>query len=436
MAPRDSSSAPPPRYKSRSSQLGFLRSVGRWALLLIAVAGLAGALYAIHLDGTVREKFEGKRWALPARVFARPLELYAGRALSAEALRAELERLKYRPVKSPSSAGTYVGSGGRFIVYTRPFRFWDGSEPERVLDIRIENGRVTQLKDATGGADPPLVRLGAVLIASIYPTHHEDRVLIRSEDLPPLMVDTLLAVEDRDFYDHWGVDPWAIARAMWRNLRAGGVVQGGSTLTQQLVKNFYLTDERTLARKINEAFMAVLLELHYSKGEILEAYANEIFLGQDGNRAIHGFGLASRFYFNRRLEELGIAETALLVALIKGPSYYDPRRYPERAMARRNLIIDTLQEQNLIGVEKAAAAKKAPLGVSSKGGRPAGAYPAYLQLVRRQLQRDYREEDLRSEGLLIFTTLDPLVQTAAEEAVSKGVPKLEGSRGFKAGTLE
>jgi penicillin-binding protein 1B len=413
-----------------------VRSAGRWALLLIAVAGLAGVLYAIHLDGTVRQKFEGKRWALPARVFARPLELYAGRALSAEALRGELERLKYRPVKSPSSAGTYAGSGGRFIVHTRPFRFWDGSEPERVLDIRIENGRVTWLKDATGGADPPLVRLGAVLIASIYPTHHEDRVLIRSQDLPPLMVDTLLAVEDRDFYDHWGVDPWAIARAMWRNLRAGGVVQGGSTLTQQLVKNFYLTDERTLARKINEAFMAVLLELHYSKGEILEAYANEIFLGQDGNRAIHGFGLASRFYFNRRLEELGIAETALLVALIKGPSYYDPRRYPERAMARRNLIIDTLQEQNLIGVEKAAAAKKAPLGVNSKGGRPAGAYPAYLQLVRRQLQRDYREEDLRSEGLLIFTTLDPLVQTAAEEAVSKGVPKLEGSRGFKAGTLE
>jgi len=436
VAPRDRSDAVPVAGTSRRRQSGFFRSVGRWALLLAAVAGLAGVLYAIHLDGTVREKFEGKRWALPARVFARPLELYAGRPLSAEALRGELERLEYRPVKSPSSAGTYAEGGGRFIVHTRPFRFWDGSEPERILDIRIEHGRVTQLKDATDGSDSALVRLEAVLIASIYPTHHEDRVLIRSQELPPLMVGTLLAVEDRDFYDHWGVDPWAIARAMWRNLRAGGVVQGGSTLTQQLVKNFYLTDERTLVRKFNEAFMALLLDLHYGKDEILEAYANEIFLGQDGNRAIHGFGLASRFYFNRPLDELGIAETALLVALIKGPSYYDPRRHPERAKARRNLIIDTLQEQNLIGAEKAAAAKKAPLGVSGKGGRPSGAYPAYLHLVRRQLQRDYREEDLQSEGLLIFTTLDPLAQAAAEEAVTKRVPALESSRGFKAGTLE
>ncbi len=386
------------RSKGRSKQLGLLKSIGRWALLLILAGGLAGVLYAVYLDGTVREKFEGKRWALPARVFARPLELYAGRPLSAEALQGELERLKYRPVKNPSSAGTYARSGGRFVVHTRPFRFWDGPEPERVLDIRIENGQVSQLKDATGGADTALVRLDAVLIASIYPTHNEDRVLIRGQDLPRLTEATLLAVEDRDFDDHWGVDPSAITRAMWRNLRAGGVVQGGSTLTQQLVKNFYLTDERTLTRKINEAFMAFLLELHYSKEEILEAYVNEIFLGQDGNRAIHGFGLASRFYFNRPLQELGIAETALLVALIKGPSYYDPRRHPERAEARRNLVIDTLHEQGLIGAEKAAAAKAAPLGVSTKGGRPSGAYPAFLQLVRRQLQRDYREEDLAVRG--------------------------------------
>ncbi|MCG6859838.1 MAG: penicillin-binding protein 1B [Chromatiaceae bacterium] len=420
----------------RTKSSSLLRSAGRWALLSILAAALAGLLYALYLDGTVRAKFEGKRWALPARVYARPLELYTGRPLSVEALTGELERLEYRRVKSPTRAATYARNDGRFIVHTRPFRFWDGSEPERVLDIRIDNGLVASLGDATGGGDPALVRLDAALIASIYPTHNEDRVLVRGEDLPPLMVATLLAVEDRDFYDHWGVDPWAIARAMWHNLRAGGVVEGGSTLTQQLVKNFYLTDERTLARKANEAVMAMLLDLHYEKGEILEAYANEIFLGQDGKRAIHGFGLASRFYFNRSLDELGIAETALLVALIKGPSYYDPRRHPERALARRNLIIDTLQKHGVIDAERAAAAKQAPLGVSDKGGRPAGAYPAFLELVRRQLQRDYREEDLRSEGLRIFTTLDPLVQSAAEEAVRTRVPELERSRGFKAGTLE
>lgn len=405
-------------------------------LLLVLAAGLAGVLYAIHLDGLVRAKFEGKRWALPARVYARPLELYAGRPLSAEAMEGELGRLEYRKVNDPERVGTYARNGDRFVVRTRSFRFWDGSEPGRYLDIRIADGHIEQLQDAGGGADEALVRLDAALIASIYPTHNEDRVLVRSKDLPDLLVDTLMAVEDRDFYGHYGVDPMAIARAMWHNLQAGAVVEGGSTLTQQLVKNFYLTHERTFSRKINEALMAVLLDLRYDKDEILEAYANEIFLGQDGNRAIHGFGLASRFYFNRSLDELGVPETALLVALIKGPSYYDPRRNPERATKRRNLIVDTLAQQGVVTPEQAEAAKRAPLGVSNKGGRPAGAYPAFLQLVRRQLQRDYREEDLRSEGLRIFTTLDPLVQTEAEGAIRKRLPKLERSRGFKTGTFE
>jgi penicillin-binding protein 1B len=404
---------------------------------VVFLAALLGAtLYAIRLDGTVREKFEGKRWALPARVYARPLELYAGLPLTPDTLAAELERLKFREVSDPVRPGTYARSDGRFLVRTRPFRFWDGAEPQRFLEVGFQEGRVASLKDAGGGPDPALVRLDAALIASIYPTHNEDRVLVRSRDLPELLIDTLTAVEDRSFYSHLGVDPLAIARAMVRNLAAGTVVEGGSTLTQQLVKNFYLTHERSLSRKLNEALMAVLLELHYSKDDILEAYANEIFLGQDGSRAIHGFGLASRFYFNRSLDELGVPETALLVALIKGPSYYDPRRHPERAIERRNLVIGMLADQGVIGAEEAEAARRAPLGVNEQGGRPTGVYPAFLDLVRRQLQRDYREEDLRSEGLRIFTTLSPLVQTAAENAIRERLPELEKSKGLKGGMLE
>ncbi|MCU0835567.1 MAG: penicillin-binding protein 1B [Chromatiaceae bacterium] len=415
---------------------GLLRFLLRWTLLLLVAAGLAGVLYAVHLDGTVRAKFEGQRWALPARVYARPLELYAGKPLGPEALEGELERLQYRKVAQPSGPGTYTRSGGRFLVRTRDFAFWDGSEPSRTLDLRLGNGVVERLADAGDSADLALVRLDPVLVASIYPTHNEDRVLVQRAELPQLLVDTLLAVEDRDFFRHHGVDLMAIARAGWRNLQAGAVVEGGSTLTQQLVKNFYLTQERTLTRKINEALMAVLVDLRYSKDEILAAYANEIFLGQDGSRAIHGFGLASHFYFNRPLAELGVPETALLVALIKGPSYFDPRRHPERATQRRNLIIATLGERGVITAEEVAAGQAAPLGVSDKGGRPAGAYPAFVDLVRRQLQRDYREEDLRSEGLRIFTTLDPLVQTVAETAVREGLPALDKARGFPAGTLE
>jgi len=415
---------------------GILWFFLRWILLLGLAAGFGGILYGVHLDRVVRVKFEGKRWALPARVYARPLELYVGRTLSVEVLQAELDRLGYRAVQAPSKPGTYALDQGRFLIHTRPFRFWDGEEPERTLDLTIADGSIASIADAGGGPAPVLVRLDAALIASIYPTHNEDRVLLRRADLPDLMVRALVAVEDRNFFEHAGVDPKAIGRAVFQNVRAGTVVQGGSTLTQQLVKNFYLTQERTLVRKVIEAYMAVLLDLRYPKDDILEAYANEIFLGQDGSRAIHGFGLASQFYFDRPLDEIGVPQVALLIALIKGPSFYDPRRHPERALERRNLVIDLMLEGQVVTEEQAAAAKSAPLGLRDGGGRPTGEYPAFLQLVRRQLQRDYAEEDLNSEGLGIFATLDPLVQAQAERGIRERLPKLEKSKGMKPGTLE
>ncbi|MBK1701518.1 penicillin-binding protein 1B [Thiococcus pfennigii] len=426
-----------PKTKARTRRHPrFTLFLLRWTLLVALAGGLALALYGIHLDRVVRAKFEGKRWALPARVYAQPMELYVGRQLTPQLLRAELERLNYRALAAPERPGSYSLGGDRALVRTRAFRFWDGPEPSRLLAVSFADGRISALGDAEGGTDLPLVRLDAALIASIYPTHNEDRILVRRTDLPDLLVNALVAVEDRDFFSHFGVDPRAIARALWRNLRAGGVVEGASTLTQQLVKNFYLTHERTWERKLNEAYMAILLERRYTKDQILEAYANEIFLGQDGRRAIHGFGLASHFYFDRSLDELGIAETALLVGLIKGPSRYDPRRYPERALDRRNLVIDLMVQEGVIGREAAEQAKRTPISLRAGGGRPTGDYPAFLQLVRRQLQRDYREEDLRSEGLNIFTTLDLPIQAEVEAAVTKRLPQLDGARGFQVGTLE
>jgi penicillin-binding protein 1B len=280
------------------------------------------------------------------------------------------------------------------------------------------------------------VRLDPALIASIYPTHNEDRVLLRREQLPPLLVKTLLAVEDRKFYQHHGVDPRGILRAAYENLRAGRTVQGASTLTQQLVKNFYLTQERTLERKLNEAYMAVLLDWRYDKDEILTAYANEVYLGQDGDRGIHGFGLASRFYFNRDVDELDIAQTALLVGILKGPSELNPRRDPERVTERRNLVIDLMAHHQVIAKADAERAKAAPLGIVDGGAGPSSEYPAFIQLVRRQLRRDYREQDLRSEGLRIFTTLDPLTQAHVEDAVRERLPRLDRSRRLSVGTLE
>lgn len=395
------------------------------------------ALYGAHLDRVVRDKFEGQRWALPARVYARPLELYAGQRLKPDELQAELERLNYHAAAKPTVPGYFHREGDSFRVKTRAFRFWDGREPDRFLEVTFEDGKVSGLHELESDRpDPALVRLDAMLIASIYPTHNEDRVLVRRKEIPDLLVNTLMAVEDRNFYRHMGVDPRGIIRAAVSNLQAGAVVEGASTLTQQLVKNFYLNADRTFERKIKEAYMALLLEYRYSKDEILEAYANEIYLGQDGSRAIHGFGLASAFYFNLPLSELDAAKTALLVGLVQAPSSLDPRRHPEAAEKRRDLVLDLMVRDGVIEPEVAAQAKTEPLGLQEGGGRPTGAYPHFITLVRRQLQRDYRDEDLRSEGLNIFTTLDPQVQATAETALPTRLAALEKQRGMKSGTLE
>jgi len=295
---------------------------------------------------------------------------------------------------------------------------------------------VIGLSDRAQGKEIDLTRLDPLQIASIYPTKQEDRQLVQLAQVPVLLTQTLMAVEDRLFYEHFGISPRSLLRATLANVRAGGVVQGGSTLTQQLVKNFYLSNARTLTRKVNEAFMALLLEAHYSKDEILEAYLNEVYLGQDGARAIHGLGLASHFYFERPLEQLEPQQVALLVGMIKGPSYYDPRKQPARSLERRNLVLDLLVEQNILTAEQGSQAKAKPLGVSQRRALATNAHPAFLELVRRQLYRDYREEDLTSEGLRIFSTLDPLAQTAAEAAVADRLKQIERARGLPADSLQ
>ncbi|PLX60337.1 penicillin-binding protein 1B [Sedimenticola selenatireducens] len=428
------------RTRGRRSKSRTGRSSGRarrWISRLLAIGflfSLVLGVYLLYLDHTVTTKFEGKRWAVPARVYGRPLELYPGAPVTPDQLVAELRRMGYQRVSYPKQAASWSRNAGRFLIKARDFHFWDSQEPGRFLDIRFAGERIESLSEA-GGGELALVRLEAPEIGSIYPAHNEDRVLVQREDLPEPLVQALIVMEDRTFYQHHGVDPRAIARAVWANLRAGGVVQGGSTLTQQLVKNFYLTRERSLWRKLNEAAMALLLEAHYGKEEILGAYANEIYLGQDGGRAIHGFGLASHFYFNRSLRELDLAQMALLVAQVRGPSLYDPRRHPQRAKERRDLVLRVMQEQGVITAKQARAAQQRPLGVQQKGhGR--GSYPAFMDLVRRQLHRDYREEDLTSEGLRIFTTLDPWAQQQAESAVAERLGALEKQYRLPGGKLE
>jgi len=386
----------------------------------------------VHLDITIRDRFEGQRWALPAHVFTRAMELHPGAPVNRDRLLVELRTLGYRDAGSADSPGSYALDGETVSVHTRGFGFWEGDQPPVRVSVRFQGGAVAAVETAAGQA-ADLVRLEPRLFASISPTHYEDRILVGLDGVPPELVALLLAVEDRDFTRHIGVDISAIVRAGLANLRARRAVQGGSTLTQQLVKNLYLTSERTFRRKAVEAIMALLLEYHYEKEEILEAYLNEVFLAQDGARSIHGFGLASWHYFARPLSELGIAELALLVGIVRGPSYYNPRTRPERAQIRRERVLDVALELQLITPDAHAEASASPLGVVSRPASAQSVYPAFLDVVRRQLRRDYREEDLRSEGLRIFTTLDPFHQEILQSVLAERLPTLESVPGVLQG---
>ena len=418
-----------PRSRAKSKPpAGRLRPWLGWAIKLSLVGLVVLAGFAIYLVAIVQEKFSGKRWTIPAKVYARPLELFAGQKLSKEDFLTELDALGYRREPVANGPGAAAVNGNTVDLNTRGFQFYEGMESAQPVRVRFSGDYVAELS-SLNGAKLSVVRLEPLLIGGLYPKNLEDRILIKIDQVPPYLLDTLVTVEDRDFYHHFGVSPKSIARAIWVNTSAGQMRQGGSTLTQQLVKNFFLTNERSLSRKLTEAMMAMLLELHYSKKEILEAYLNEVFIGQDGQRAVHGFGLASQFFFSQPLAELKLHQVALLVGMVKGPSYYNPRRYPDRALERRNLVLDLLEQQGVATAEQVAAAKKMPLGVTARGSLADSSFPDFLDLVKRQLRQDYRDEDLTEEGLRIFTSFDPILQMKAEASVRDTFKRLDGRKG-------
>ncbi len=419
----------PPRQRNASeasARPGLLNKIFKSLLLTGFVLGVFVLVsYLSYLDYNVRKQFEGKRWAIPAYVYANPLEVYAGYAISAEVFEQLLQQLRYRVDSQLIAEGSYFNDGHQIRVRTRSFDFSDQKQAGQALKFEFSGKSLKQIVNIETLQSVPVVRMDPIQIGSFYPSRKEDRVLIKLEQAPKTLIQGLLATEDRDYYDHYGISLRSIARALLANVRAGGLVQGGSTITQQLIKNFYLTAERTLWRKINEVLMAMILEYRYDKDEILEAYLNEIYLGQDGASAVHGFGLASEFYFGRPLQNLPLHEVAMLVALVRGPSYYDPRKQAERAIKRRNLVLEEMQAENYITAEESQAAQNMPLALIPYQHRSSNRYPAFMDLVKRQLIQQYHEGDLTSEGLKVFTNLDVQVQDALDQAIARKVPELE-----------
>jgi penicillin-binding protein 1B len=400
--------------------------------VVLATIAVVAAAWIMHLDRVVTQQFQGRHWSVPAHVYAAPLELYAGAPISADDLEEELRRVHYRRGDPAGGPGVYRRIGNAFDIQARRVRFIDEQREAQLVSIHADASSVTSMRQING-ADLPVFRLDPPVIGSVFPIHGEDRLVVSPEEVPTLLRKGIKLIEDRRFDEHHGIDTLGVLRAVWVNLRAGRVVQGGSTLTQQLVKNYFLTDAQTFDRKATEAVMALRLEAHYSKDEILVAYLNEVFLGQDGERAIHGFGLGSEFYFAKPLGELDAGELALLIGLVKGPSYYDPRRHPDRALARRNLVLKEFADAHLIEANAAQRAAAAPPGLRPGGG---SYVPAYIDLVRRHLKRDYAEADLAAAGLSVYTSLDPRAQAAAERALARDLQRLDAKAAIRGGHLQ
>src|SRR5690606_15277922 len=342
-----SSSRSSSRRPQRRSGRGLIARLWKPVLALGVVATIMVGFWGLWVDQQVQRDFRALQWSLPARLYSRPLELYEGLHLSTDRLVSYLQELGYRQQSNPDGPGEYARNGSRVVMYSRGFDFWDGKEAAQGVEAMFSGSEVVALRNL-GGQPLSLVRLEPVEIAQINPATGEDRLPLPLASFPQPLINAVIAVEDQRFYQHDGIDPRGLARAMVANIKAMSWVQGGSTLTQQLVKNLYLTRERTLRRKIEEAMMAVALEVHFSKEEILTAYLNEVFLGQDGNRAIHGFALASQYYFGRPLNELDVSDLALLAGLSRGASFYNPQRNPERAKNRRNVVLASMLDQGYI----------------------------------------------------------------------------------------
>lgn len=421
-APRKSPSTKPTRSRTWLKRLWSLGwKVG---LALAAVLVFTG----IYLDSMIKQRFEGQLFDLPTVVYARILTLEPGSDISIKQMRNELDVLNYRKVSQPRYAGEYSASSTRIELIRRPFEFADGPEPDRHVMLMFDDSGLTRIQSLEKRGDLGYLRIEPKMLGMLEKDMQEQRLFLRREQFPEVMIDALLTTEDRNFYQHDGVSPMAIARAMVANVKAGRTVQGGSTLTQQLAKNTFLSSDRTLWRKLREAYMALIIDYRYSKDRILEAYLNEVYLGQNGKEAVHGFGLASRLYFGQPLQELRIDQLALLVGMVKGPSYYNPMRFPERAKERRDLVLKLMMDQDILTAKQYEQAVTRPLDVQ-KHARIASRQPAYFQQLSIELKQKLGDVFKSDTGLRVFTSLDPVSQAKLEAAVENQVPILARTAG-------
>lgn len=371
----------------------------------------------LYLQILVNSLFVQYQWSIPSVVYARALSFYHGESLNAKELRYELQALGYVQAQSVNGIGQFSVVGDHYKIYSKGFQFSDKTEKPSVITFNIKNNHIVDLNKS-------LARLEPLMIGRFYSKQFENRQPIPISQIPNTMVKGLQAIEDRNFKHHAGVDFFGIVRAMVRNVLAGKIVQGGSTITQQLVKNRLHYRNKSWLRKVNEALAALMLEKKFDKGEILESYFNEIYWGQSGSTAIHGIKQAAGFYFSKTPGQLNIAEQALLIGIVKGPSWYHPVKQKQRAFKHRNIVLNAWYETSVINKQQWNKAKKSTINVRLNKSFADSQYQDFLDLVKQQLSQSFSQSVLNRQGLRIFTTLNPFVQNQLSKTLQWQTNKL------------
>ncbi len=386
--------------------------------------------YYESLENEVVTRFSGRRWDIPSQIYSDSLVVYPGINLQDTGFFQRLARLNYRPKATPAQVSgrgeyCYEPNKGRMLLFLHAFGYPYHQFDGQLVDVRLNSEQqVEELRDGVTHKPIDTFELEPEPISGIYQGTWEQRRLVRLSQIPPALIDAILAAEDHRFYEHHGLDPIRIAKAAWINIHSGHVVQGGSTLTQQLMKNFFLTQKRDWHRKMKEALMAYIAERRYSKDEILENYINDIYLGQRGQEGIYGVWEASEYYFSKVPRDLTIGEMATIAGMIRSPNRYNPLRHPDAARKRRDEVLVLMFADGYISRAALAQAMAEPIAARETFTENNDA-PYFVDYVKHELAERYPPEVLTGEGLRIFTTLDIHTQKLAVNAVQSNLTKLE-----------
>jgi penicillin-binding protein 1B len=391
--------------------------------MLVLAASLF--LYGWYLSAHIEQRFSARRWSVPSKVFSDTTLLYPGQRVNSNLMKNKLIALGYRKVaRRPAQKGELQISPEAITVFLNDLNTPWNNRRGYPVRIAIADNIIESIIGTEDSREIPILELEPEEISLFFGSERERRQLISIQEVPGHLIHAVLAAEDSRFYQHPGIDFRGIFRALLTNLRHGSIRQGGSTLTQQLAKNYFLTPTRTLTRKLKEVLISVIIEFKYEKEEILEIYLNEIYLGQKGPVAINGVGEASYFYFGKSVKELSRSEAAIIAGLIKAPNHYSPYKDKERCLTRRNVVLTAMHKKGWLSRENLQADLKVPVktvGFTVHGKKA----PYFVDFLEQQLKVLYRPEDLTSLGLSLYTTLDSQVQAAAENALKKGLERLE-----------